>query len=212
MHEQDPVKRATSLEASVRKAFLKIYGKPSDPEYVQRAIRSSYLEAGKKLGWTEAHPDVVLVLTEFGWIEEPYSSTEDRYKWDQVKEVLKKEGWDASWDSINPAVQMIYLIPKQHSSMSMGADSGGEKPVAKLALDTRAHGPYFCSQCDAENEDAILMTDAQIVCPECGTPIEDFQPLYDAVVSAAPIKKGDVNTKDWHCCDDKCRAFGCRKR
>lgn len=206
------MKRARDFEAAVRKAFLKVYGKPSDPEYVQRAIRSSYLEPGKKLGWTEAHPDAALVLTEFGWIEDPYSSTEDHHKWDQVKEVLKKEGWDASWDSINPAVQMVYVIPQQHASMSMGGDTGGEKPVARLALDTRAHGPFVCDGCDAENEDGILMTDAKIVCPECGTEIGDFQPFYNAVISAAPIKRGDVSTKNWHCCDDQCRSFGCKKR
>jgi len=63
-----------------------------------------------------------------------------------------------------------------------------EKPVAKLALDTRAHGPYFCEKCDAENEDALLMTDASVVCPECLTPMEEFQPFTDVIVSAAPVQ------------------------
>jgi hypothetical protein len=65
-----------------------------------------------------------------------------------------------------------------------------EKPVAKLALDTRAHGPYFCQKCDAENEDALLMSDASVVCPECKEPMPEFQPFSDVIVSASPIKSG----------------------
>lgn len=62
-----------------------------------------------------------------------------------------------------------------------------EQPVAKLALDTRAHGPYVCEKCDAENEDAILMTDASVVCPECKEPLEAFYQFSEALTSASPI-------------------------
>lgn len=65
-----------------------------------------------------------------------------------------------------------------------------ESAVAKLALDTRAHGPYVCENCDEENEDAILMTSGAIVCPKCKTQLAGFQMVSDIIVSAAPIKQG----------------------
>ena len=71
-----------------------------------------------------------------------------------------------------------------------------EKPVAKLALDTRAHGPYFCQKCDAENEDALLMSDASVVCPECKEPMPEFQPFTDVIVSASPVSGGKGTKKE----------------
>lgn len=65
-----------------------------------------------------------------------------------------------------------------------------ETAVAKLALDTRAHGPYVCENCDEENEDALLMSSGAIVCPKCKTQLAGFQMVSDTIVSAAPIKQG----------------------
>lgn len=63
------------------------------------------------------------------------------------------------------------------------------EPVAILALDSRSYGPATCEHCgDEDVEDAILMSDATLVCPECGTPLEGFD-FMDAFTSASPIKK-----------------------
>jgi len=105
-----PELKADLLEDAVRQAFVSVYGRPVDPTYVERAIRSSYLESGRKLGWTDPNPDVVLVLTEFAWVHEPYSSEEDHANWDRVISILRARGWTgASWDSINAGVQMVFL-------------------------------------------------------------------------------------------------------
>jgi hypothetical protein len=208
----DANKFAEDFTEAVRKAFVKVYGRSKDVDKVQRSILASYSERGEKLRWVPPDPDVVLVLTEFAWVQEPYSSDQDMRAWGKVIAELKRAGWPAAWDSINAAVQIVFV--DRHAPgvppPSMGAASGGEKPVAKVQLDTRAHGPFLCTQCSAENEDAILMTDGRLVCPDCGTPMEEFQPWYDLVVSVAPVKRGDVDMRRWHCCDDQCRSRGCR--
>ncbi len=65
------------------------------------------------------------------------------------------------------------------------------KPVAILSLDTRSYGPAYCAKCDEETENALLMSDAQVVCPTCRTPVRGwgFEQFSDAVVSAAPAPK-----------------------
>lgn len=78
-----------------------------------------------------------------------------------------------------------------------------EKPVAKLALNTRTHGTYFCQNCKTENKDALLMSDASIVCPKCKTPMPEFQPFAGVVMSAAPVSTGKKSKKsrwviNWH--------------
>jgi DNA-directed RNA polymerase subunit RPC12/RpoP len=205
----DAHKHAEAFEDAVRKAFVKVYGKPKDVGKVTDSILSSFSEKGHKLRWTEPNPDVVLVLTEFAWVEEPYRDDREMQQWGRVIAELRKKGWPAAWDSVNAAVQIVFL---ERPPASPASRAGSEKPVAKLALDTRAHGQYVCAGCDAELEDAILMTDASVVCPECGTPIEGFEPFHDAIVSASPIKPGDVDMKNWHCCDDECRSRGCSRR
>lgn len=105
-----PGSQAEVWENAVRQAFVDVYGLPGRPEMVEDAIRSSDLPDGKKLGWTKADPDVVLILTEYGWVYEPYSSKDDHQKWDQVIELLKSRGWaSAGWDSINAGVQVVFL-------------------------------------------------------------------------------------------------------
>jgi len=202
---------AQEFEAAVRKAFVKVYGKPRQADYLERSILSSFYGKGPKLGWTEPNPEVVMVLTEFSWVQDPYSHESERVKWDKVLKLLKEQGFDVAWDSVNSAVQIVFVKP-EHLKASMGGDTGGEKPVAKFSIDTRKSGPVVCEQCDAENEEGILMTDASVVCPECGTPMSMFDFLHDSVVSAVQLKRGDISTKDWHCCDDECRSRGCSKR
>lgn len=70
-----------------------------------------------------------------------------------------------------------------------------EEPIAKLALDTRAHGEYLCENCDEPLENAILMTDASVVCPECKKPLKAFQAFTDAIVSASPVGKASKGQK-----------------
>lgn len=62
-------------------------------------------------------------------------------------------------------------------------------PVARLALDSRSWGPAYCERCETDVEDVILMSDASMVCPECGTPVKDLKEFYDTFVSAVPLKK-----------------------
>jgi hypothetical protein len=106
-----PDARAEKFQNAVRKAFVEVYGPPRDYGIVPRSIRSSYLEEGRRLGWTKADPSAVLVLTEFGWVEDPWSDVGDSYKqWEKVIQVLKREGWKKPWwDSINPAVHVVYI-------------------------------------------------------------------------------------------------------
>jgi hypothetical protein len=221
MMEADPerahndLETAQEFEAAVRKAFIKTYGKPRHADYVERAILSSFYGKGLKLGWTESNPEVVMILTEFAWVQDPYSHDSERAKWDKVVKLLKDQGFDVAWDSVNSAVQVIFVKPEvcnHPMKTSMGADTGGQKPIAKFLIDTRASGPVICEACDAENEEGILMTDASVVCPECGAAMPMFEFLHDSVVSAVPLKRGEISTKDWHCCDDKCRSRGCSKR
>jgi len=63
------------------------------------------------------------------------------------------------------------------------------RPVAKLVLDTRSWGPASCERCDTDVEDVILMDDASLVCPECGTPVKGFEEFSETFVSAVPAKK-----------------------
>jgi hypothetical protein len=105
-----PASQAEVWENAVRQAFVDVYGAPKDLGVVERTIRSSDLPEGRKLGWTKADPDVVLVMTESAWVQEPYSSKQDHDNWDRVIELLKSRGWtSAGWDSINAAVQVVFL-------------------------------------------------------------------------------------------------------
>lgn len=110
-----PPPPAEKFEHAVRQAFVNVYGAPEQLGVVERSILSSYLPPGKRLGWTKADPAVVLVLTEFAWVYEPYSSEDDHAKWDKVAKLLESQGWkDVSWDSVNAAVQVVfYSMEKQ---------------------------------------------------------------------------------------------------
>lgn len=108
-----PVEYATAFEQAVRAAFVEVYGPPRDAAVIERSILSSYLERGQKLGWTRPDPHVVLVLTEFAWVSEPFTSTEDMANWEMIANLLHARGWPKPWfDSINAAVQVVYSDPK----------------------------------------------------------------------------------------------------
>jgi hypothetical protein len=112
----DPESAAELFEESVQEAFTKVYGFPRDISVIGQAVKSSFLKEGKKTGWTTPDPNVVLVFTEYAWVPDPWSGTQVRdeqdREWNQAAELLKKMGWpNASWDSINSAVQIVYWRP-----------------------------------------------------------------------------------------------------
>ena len=63
-----------------------------------------------------------------------------------------------------------------------------DKPVARLQLDTRSMGPIPCDECEAENEEALLMEDGAVVCPECKTALPAFEQFSTVITSASPVK------------------------
>jgi hypothetical protein len=74
------------------------------------------------------------------------------------------------------------------------------KPVARLALDSRSWGPAFCESCDSDVEDVLLMPDMTVLCPDCMTPVEDFDEIGTMFTSAralcgeeAKYKKGPTH-------------------
>lgn len=116
MHTTDPEAFARMFEGSVRRIFVRVFGKPHKIDILKRSILSSYLEKGRELGWTKPDPGAVLVLTEFAWVQDPYKSNADYAGWGRAAELLQKDGWrGAAWDSINPGVQVVFVdYSKQH--------------------------------------------------------------------------------------------------
>jgi hypothetical protein len=83
---------------------------------VGKSIVSSFLPEGGKIGREKPDPNVVFVFTEYAWIPDPWSGSQTRdemdTEWNQAANLLKQMGWpNASWDSINPAVQVMYWRP-----------------------------------------------------------------------------------------------------
>lgn len=108
-----PLEYATAFQEAARTAFIEVYGTPEKADVIDRSILSSYLERGQKLGWTRPDPHVVLVLTEFSWVRDPFYSREDMEKWENVANLLLARGWPRPWfDSINPAVHVVYSDPQ----------------------------------------------------------------------------------------------------
>ena len=102
--------KARKFESAVREAFVQVYGLPRILETVARSIRSSFLPDGEKLGWTAPNEDTVLVLTEYAWVQDPWSpDIREHQKWQKVIDLLRANGWPNSWwDSVNPAVHVVY--------------------------------------------------------------------------------------------------------
>jgi hypothetical protein len=104
---------AKQFENAVREAFLRIYGLPSRNEDL-RSVRSTWSEEGVKQGWHDPDPGVVLVGTEYSWVQDPWCSDEDHKLWEQVMEMLEKSGWDrVNFESINAAVHIVYWTPPE---------------------------------------------------------------------------------------------------
>lgn len=106
---------AEEFAAAVRQAFIQVYRKPRDPAVLDRSIIPTWSDKGVKLGWHNPDPAVALVLTEFAWVQDPWSSNEDQELWNAAADILTEEGWgDVSWDSINPAIHiMFWRIPDE---------------------------------------------------------------------------------------------------
>lgn len=111
--KRSPEELAEEFEQAVRQAFTDVFGEPKKPETKERAIRSSYLETGRKQGWTDPRHNVVLVGTEYGWFDDMFGSGPDWNHWENVADLLKARGWRNAWfDSINPAVHVVYWEPE----------------------------------------------------------------------------------------------------
>lgn len=123
-----PEQMAEEFEYAVRRAFIDVYGEPSDSSKVERAIRSSYLDPGKKQKWTEASPNVVLVGSEYAWIEDMFASSEEMSRWEQVAELLRHRGWPGAWfDSINAGVHVVYWQPDEKNVSQAGPELGAAR-------------------------------------------------------------------------------------
>lgn len=123
-----PEEMAEDFEHAVRMAFVDVYGEPSDSSKVEKAIRSSYLDPGKKQKWTEVSPNVVLVGSEYAWIEDMFSSSEEMARWEQVAELLRHRGWPGAWfDSINAGVHVMYWRPDEKNVPQTGPELGAAR-------------------------------------------------------------------------------------
>jgi len=104
----------------VAKAFAKVFRSPI--EKVARVVISEYWE-GESRRWSSAtmKPTTVLIMTEPpSPIEDPYSeyqgddgdSASDL--WERTLDMIRKDPFieDAGWESINPAVQYVWIVPK----------------------------------------------------------------------------------------------------
>lgn len=90
-----------------------------------------------------------------------------------------------------------------------------DKPVALLRLDVRGMGPLVCEHCEefepedsagGELEEVFLMEDGGVVCPQCRTPLPNFEEFSRVITSVSPVKLKGAG----HVCGDRCRERGCR--
>lgn len=101
---------AEAFAEDVRKAFSQVYGRPSRKDTLE-SILPTWSDRGVSLGWHDPDPRVVLVLTEYAWVQEPYSSPEDHELWEKVTQILSEKGWGhVGFESINPAVQIVFWM------------------------------------------------------------------------------------------------------
>lgn len=132
-----PEEMAEDFEHAVRMAFVDVYGDPKDLSVVERSINSSYLEKGRKQGWTEPKPNVVTVGSEYSWVRDMFESSGEMERWEQVAELLRHRGWPSTWfDSINAGVHVVYWNPDEkkisQESPGLGAARARRvKPGAK---------------------------------------------------------------------------------
>lgn len=110
---------AQAFTAAVQDAFVKVYGPPAKEEHLSSVRPSWGLDSVKQAWVKQPDPRVVVVGTEYGWIDDPYRSSADNKKWDKVSKILTSEGWgDVHWESINPAVHIVYIdVPPEWGSI-----------------------------------------------------------------------------------------------
>ena len=127
--KRSPEEMAEEFEQAVRRAFIDVYGDPLDLEVAEQTIRSSYLEPGRKQGWTEPKPNVVIVGSEHAkGPRDMFASNEDMRRWEAVVDLLQQRGWPGAWfDSINAGVHVIYWQPQ-----TAGARQGGSLGAVEL--------------------------------------------------------------------------------
>jgi len=102
---------ADQFTAAVRTAFSEVYESPADLNKLH-SVLPTWSDRGVRLGWHDPDPGVVLVLTEFAWIRDPWSSTEDHQKWEIAMALLRNRGWNnVAFESINSAVHIVYWFP-----------------------------------------------------------------------------------------------------
>lgn len=103
---------ANQFADAVRDAFISVYGMPSNKDAL-RSVRPSWSDDGVAQGWHDPDPGVVIIGTEYGWIEDPWSTVRDEHKnWEKAMRVLKHNGWDqVNFESINAAVHIVYWMP-----------------------------------------------------------------------------------------------------
>lgn len=116
--QRDKEVEAAAFESAVRQALVKVYGKPLDPTTGWRSVLSSFLPKGARLEYTKPDPLAVLILTEFSWVQDPWLSKVDFSRWQKVSGILAQQGWkNPGWDSINPAVHVIWAEAPPSPSM-----------------------------------------------------------------------------------------------
>lgn len=103
---------AKQFEDAVRKAFSRVYGPPQDQDRAA-SIRTSWSEESVKQGWHDPDPGVVIIGTEYGWVQDPWSfDANEHQNWEKAMDLLRKAGWDdVNFESINPAVHYVYWMP-----------------------------------------------------------------------------------------------------
>jgi hypothetical protein len=103
---------ANHFADAVREAFIQVYGPPARKEYLE-SVRPSWSDDGVAQGWHDPDPGVVIVGTEYGWIQDPWSSVRDEHKnWEKAMRVLKHNGWDqVNFESINAGVHIVFWMP-----------------------------------------------------------------------------------------------------
>lgn len=103
---------ANQFADAVRDAFAQVYGKPRRPEYSQ-AVAPTWSEHGVAVGWHDPDPGVVLIFSEYRWIEDPWSlEFNEQPNWEKAMSILREKGWDnVAYESINSAVHIVYWLP-----------------------------------------------------------------------------------------------------
>ncbi len=59
--------------------------------------------------------EYTIIGTEYGWIEDPWSTVRDEHKnWEKAMDLLRKDGWDnVNFESINAGVHYVYWMPPE---------------------------------------------------------------------------------------------------